>query len=329
MREVRTLYVDAGEDGSRLDRWFKRRWPHLNHIQLNKMLRTGQIRVDGGRVKADTRLAAGSQVRVPPFPDAAETTEKKAGISPRDAAFARTLVLYEDDDVLALNKPAGLAVQGGTKTTHHIDRLLSAWGEGLQRPRLVHRLDRDTSGVLLLGKSPVAAAKLSGAFARRRAQKTYWAIVAGAPRPPQGLIEMHLVKKGVGDRELVVPADPKEMGAEPADTEYVTVSRAGQKATWMALRPYTGRTHQLRAHMKAIGHPILGDPKYGDETSAPLSEGLKLQLHARRVSLPHPSGGLLVVEAPLSPEMKAGFHQFGFDEHEAEVEPFHGARKRR
>jgi 23S rRNA pseudouridine955/2504/2580 synthase len=329
MREVRTIYVEAGEDGSRVDRWFKRRWPHLNHIQLNKLLRSGQIRVDGGRVKADTRLAAGSQVRVPPFPDAKETADKREGISPRDAAFARSLVLYEDESVLALNKPAGLAVQGGTKTSHHIDRLLSAWGEGLQRPRLVHRLDRDTSGVLLLGKTPVAAAKLSGAFAKRRAQKTYWAIVAGAPKPPEGVIELHLVKKGVGDRELVVPADPKDPDAHPADTEYVTVSRAAQKATWMALRPLTGRTHQLRAHMKAIGHPILGDPKYGDETSAGLSEGLKLQLHARRVSLPHPDGGLLVVEAPLSPEMKAGFARFGFDEHEAEADPFHGSRKKR
>ena len=329
MRQVRTLYVEAGEHGSRVDRWFKRRWPHLNHIQLNKLLRSGQIRVNGGRVKANTVLATGAQVRVPPFPDATETAEKREGISPRDAAFARSLVLYEDDQVLALNKPAGLAVQGGTKTTHHIDRLLSAWGEGLERPRLVHRLDRDTSGVLLLGKSPVAAAKLSGAFAKRRAQKTYWAIVAGAPRPPEGVIELHLVKKGVGDRELVVPADPKEFGAEPADTEYVTISRAGQKATWMALRPLTGRTHQLRVHMKAIGHPILGDTKYGDETSAQLSEGLKLQLHARRVSLPHPGGGLLVVEAPLSPEMETGFSRFGFDEHEAEVDPFHPGRKKR
>jgi 23S rRNA pseudouridine955/2504/2580 synthase len=329
MREVRTLYVDAGEDGSRVDRWFKRRWPHLNHIQLAKLLRSGQIRVDGGRVKADTRLVAGSQVRVPPFPDAKETADKREGVSPRDAAFARSLVLYEDNEVLALNKPAGLAVQGGTKTSHHIDRLLSAWGEGVQRPKLVHRLDRDTSGVLLLGKTPAAAARLSGAFAKRRAQKTYWAIVAGAPRPPEGVIELHLVKKGVGDREMVVPADPKEFGADPAETEYVTVARAAQKATWMALRPHTGRTHQLRAHMKAIGHPILGDPKYGDETSAQLGEGLKLQLHARRVALPHPGGGLLVVEAPLSAEMKAGFARFGFDEHEAEADPFHGARKKR
>ena len=329
MKEVRTLHVAAGEDGSRLDRWFKRRWPHLNHIHLQKLTRTGQIRVDGGRVKPDTKLSAGSVVRVPPLPDADRLQAEREGISSRDAAFARSLVLYEDDEVLALNKPSGLAVQGGTKTTHHIDRLLSAWGEGVDRPRLVHRLDRDTSGVLLLGKTPAAAARLAGAFARRRAQKTYWALVAGAPRPPEGVIELHLVKKGVGDRELVVPADPKDPAGDPAETEYVTVSRASQRVTWMALWPHTGRTHQLRAHMKAIGHPILGDPKYGDEASAGLSEGLKLQLHARRVTLPHPSGGMIVVEAPLSPEMQAGFDRFGFDEHEADPEPFKLGRKRR
>jgi 23S rRNA pseudouridine955/2504/2580 synthase len=331
MKEVRTLHVGDGEDGVRLDRWFKRRWPHLNHIQIQKLARSGQIRVDGARAKADTRLTAGAVIRVPPLPDAPEPGEKTAqqGLTDREIAYAKSLVLYEDDEVLALNKPSGLAVQGGTKTTKHVDRLLSAWGEGLERPRLVHRLDRDTSGVLLLGKSPAAAARLSGAFAKRRAQKTYWAIVAGTPHPPKGLIELPLVKKGVGDRELVVPADPKEFGAEPADTEYVTISRAANRAAWMALRPLTGRTHQLRAHMKAIGHPILGDPKYSDDKAAELSGNLKLQLHARRLTLPHPGGGMLVIEAPLSPEMKAGFAHFGFDQHEADPEPFEPGRRRR
>ena len=171
MREVRTLTVAAGEEGSRLDRWFKRRWPHLNHIQLNRLVRTGQ-RVDGSRAKVDTKLAAGAQVRVPPIPDAPPPGEKPA-LPERDVAYAKSLVLYEDEEVLALNKPSGLAVQGGTKTTKHVDRLLSAWGEGLDRPRLTHRLDRDTSGVLVLGKTPAAAARLSGAFAKRRAKKTY------------------------------------------------------------------------------------------------------------------------------------------------------------
>ena len=326
MREVRTLFVAAGEDGVRLDRWFKRRWPQLTHGQLQKLLRSGQIRVDGGRAKADTRLAAGVQVRVPPLPDA-PPLEARTGLPERDIAFARSLVIYEDDEVLALNKPSGLAVQGGTKTTRHIDRLLSAWGEGLERPRLVHRLDRDTSGVLLLGKTPAAAARLSGAFAKRRAQKTYWAIVAGQPRPGEGLIELPLAKVGVGDREMVVPVDGKDSRAETAETEYVTISRAGGRATWLALWPHTGRTHQLRAHMLAIGHPILGDPKYRTETSAQLAGELKLQLHARRLALPHPSGGLLVVEAPLSPEMKEGFRRFGFEQDEAPVEPF-GRRSR-
>jgi len=330
MKEVRTLAVGVGEDGVRLDRWFKRRWPHLNHIQIQKLARSGQIRVDGARVKSDTRLTAGAMVRVPPLPDAPDPSEKKKreGLTEREIAYAKSLVLYEDDEVLALNKPSGLAVQGGTKTTKHVDRLLSAWGEGLERPRLVHRLDRDTSGVLLLGKSPAAAARLSGAFAKRKAKKTYWAIVAGNPHPTQGLIELPLVKKGVGDRELVVPADPKEFGAEPADTEYVMISRAAGRAAWMALRPLTGRTHQLRAHMKAIGHPILGDPKYSDDKAAELSGGLKLQLHARRLTLPHPGGGMLVIEAPLSPEMKAGFAHFGFDEHEADPEPFDRLQRR-
>lgn len=329
MREVKTLYVSSGEDGTRLDRFFKRRWPHLNHIQLQKLLRTGQVRVDGARAKADTRLTAGAQVRVPPLPDKPEPGEREErGLSDRDIAYAHSLVLYEDESVLALNKPSGLAVQGGTKTTKHVDRLLSAWGEGLDRPRLTHRLDRDTSGVLVLGKTPAAAARLSGAFARRKAQKTYWAIVAGEPKPGEGLIELHLLKAGHGDRELVRPADPKEFGAEPAETEFVTVSRAGGRATWMALQPHTGRTHQLRAHMKAIGHPILGDPKYGDESSAGLSAGLKLQLHARRLTLPHPDQGVLSLEAPVSPELQAGFDRFGFDEHEADPEPF-GRKSRR
>lgn len=326
MKEVRTLYVDAGEDGVRLDRWFKRRWPHLTHVQLQRLFRSGQVRVDGSRAKADSRLAAGSVIRVPPLPDAAPR-EAKEGLDPKEAAFARSLVLYEDEEVLVLNKPSGLAVQGGTKTTKHVDRLLSAWGEGLERPRLVHRLDRDTSGVLVLGKSPGAAAELAGAFARRKAQKTYWALVVGHPKPSEGVMELPLIKRGVGDREMVVPANPKEAGAEPAETEFVMISRAGARVAWMALRPHTGRTHQLRAHMLAMGHPILGDPKYGNAASASLSEGLKLQLHARRLTLPHPSSGTLILEAPISKEMKAGFARFGFDEHEADPEPF--ARKRR
>ncbi len=330
--EVKTLYVTDGEDGVRVDKFFKRRWPHINHIQLNKLLRSGQVRVDGGRVKADTRLSTGSTVRVPPLPAAPSEDQQKrerAILSPHEIKYAKSLVLYEDEDVIAINKPAGLAVQGGTKTKNHVDRLLSAWGEGLERPRPVHRLDRDTSGVLLLGKTPNAAARLAGAFARRKAHKTYWALVAGNPKPEEGYIDTPLIKKGFNDREIVMPADIKEQGAEAAETEYVTISRAGPRVSWMALRPHTGRTHQLRAHMKAIGHSILGDPKYADEKSGELSVGLGLQLHHRRIELPHPTHGTLIVEAPLDPVIEAGFARFGFTPDEAETDPFAKSGKKR
>jgi 23S rRNA pseudouridine955/2504/2580 synthase len=319
------LAVGAGEDGVRLDRWFKRRWPHLTHVQMQKLTRSGQIRVDGARAKPDTRLAAGAMIRVPPLPEAPPKGAER-GLDPRDAAFVRSLVIYEDEEVLALNKPAGLAVQGGTKTTRHLDRLLSAWGEGLDRPRLVHRLDRDTSGVLVLGRTPDAAAKLAGAFARRRARKVYWALVAGTPKPGEGIIDIPLAKIGIGDREQMRPVEPKDPRAETAETEYVTLGRAGPKAAWMALWPHTGRTHQLRAHMLAIGHPILGDPKYNSPESTALSEGLGLQLHARRLELPHPSRGRLILEAPISRELAQGLERFGFHESEADADPFGGRR---
>ncbi|HUZ11533.1 MAG TPA: RluA family pseudouridine synthase [Caulobacteraceae bacterium] len=328
MGEVSHRFVETDEDGVRLDRWFRRRWPQLSQAQIEKLARSGQIRVDGARAKAQTRLSAGAQVRVPPLPDAAPAAPRQK-LSPEEAAYARALVLYEDDQVLALDKPAGLAVQGGTKTLRHVDRLLDAWGEGPNRPRLVHRLDRDTSGVLVLGKTPAAAARLAGAFARRRAQKTYWALVDGLPRPPQGVIDLPLAKRGFGDRELMAPADPKDPKAEPALTEFATVSRAGARVAWLALRPVTGRTHQLRAHLLAIGHPILGDPKYHTAAAVELAGELKLQLHARRIVLPHPAGGVLTLEAPLSPELRAGFLRFGFEEAEAGAEPFGNRLSRR
>jgi 23S rRNA pseudouridine955/2504/2580 synthase len=316
MAEVKLLPVAPAEEGMRLDRWLRRRWPHLTQIQILKLARSGQLRQDGARVKADTRLSSGAVIRVPPLPEG-RPESPKAEISPRDAAFVRGLVLYEDDEVLALNKPAGLAVQGGTKTHNHIDRLLSAWGEGASRPRLTHRLDRDTSGVLLLAKTADAAAFLAGGFARRRAEKIYWALVEGNTQPAQGVIELPLAKIGVDDRERMVPTDPKDPAAKTAVTEFEVVSRAGPRAAWLALRPLTGRTHQLRAHLLAIGHPILGDPKYNTPQSIAASGELKLQLHARRLRTPHPSGGMIEVEAPLSPEMRAGFARFGFELSEA------------
>jgi 23S rRNA pseudouridine955/2504/2580 synthase len=177
-----------------------------------------------------------------------------------------------------------------------------------------------------MGKSPQAAAQLAGAFAKRRAQKIYWAIVTGFPKPGEGTIDRSLAKQGMGDREMMAPADLSDPRAETAETEYVTLGRAGPRAAWMALWPHTGRTHQLRAHMLFLGHPIVGDPKYNTPASQALSDGLKLQLHARRLVLPHPSRGTLALEAPISREMRAGFDRFGFDEHEASVEPF-GSRR--
>jgi 23S rRNA pseudouridine955/2504/2580 synthase len=320
MGEVKLITVGAAEDGIRLDRWLRRRWPTLGQTQIHKLARGGQLRVDGARVKADSRLAAGSLVRVPPLPEGPPSRERET-ISDRDAEFALGLVLFEDDEVLILDKPAGLAVQGGTKTLHHIDRLLGAWGEGASRPRLTHRLDRDTSGVLILGKSPDAAARLSGAFARRRARKIYWALVEGNPNPGEGTIELPLAKVGVDDRERMVPVDPKDPNGKPAVTEYATISRAGPRAAWLALQPQTGRTHQLRAHLLAIGHPILGDPKYNTPASVEASGRLKLQLHARRLIIPHPTGGLIDVTAPPSPEMEEGFARFGFELAEAGADP--------
>ena len=300
-REVQTLYVAEDEDDIRLDRWFKRRWPHLTHIQVEKMARSGQIRVDGSRVKPQDRLTAGAAVRVPPLPEA---NPRKPGdlheLTERDIAYAKSLVLYEDHMIIALNKPHGLAVQGGTKTTKHVDRLLSAWGEGMDRPRLVHRLDRDTSGVLLLGKGPEAAKRLAGAFARRQAKKTYWAIVIGNPKPSAGQIDMALKKTGINDFEMMRPAEPKDPKGEPAETAFATVSRAAHRAAWMALRPFTGRTHQLRAHMAAIGHPILGDALYAPPDIA--AQAPRLLLHARDLAFVHP-----VVGARLAFTVAAGF----------------------
>jgi 23S rRNA pseudouridine955/2504/2580 synthase len=329
MSAVKLITVGAAEDGIRLDRWLRRRWPQLNQTQIHKLARSGQLRVDGGRVKADTRLAAGVLVRVPPFPEGPPPqggrgqgrAEAAEGISDRDAAYARGLVLFEDDEVLVLDKPAGLAVQGGTKTLRHVDRLLAAWGEGARRPRLVHRLDRDTSGVLVLGKTPDAAARLSGAFATRRARKIYWALVEGSP-PEEGTIDLPLAKVDVDDRERMIPVESADPNAKPALSEYVTLARAGSRAAWLALEPRTGRTHQLRAHLLAIGHPILGDPKYNTAESVELSGPLKLQLHARRLVLPHPAGGLLDVTAPPGAEMREGFARFGFDPSEAPEDPF-------
>lgn len=319
MAEVKHVAVEAGEDGVRLDRFLRRRWPNLTQIQVFKLARGGQIRVDGGRAKADTRLRAGTIVRVPPLPEAPPSG--RLALDAREIAFVKSLVLWEDDEIIILNKPAGLAVQGGTKTMRHLDRLLGAWGEGERRPRLVHRLDRDTSGALALGKTPAAAAFLARAFAERAPRKTYWAIVAGVPEAARGTIDIALIKTGAEDRERMNPAagDPR---GQTAITDYVVLAAIDRRAAWLALRPVTGRTHQLRVHLLSIGNPILGDPKYNTADSRALSGSLKLQLHARRLSLPRPGGGVLDVSAPISPEMALGFARFGLVESDLAADPF-------
>ena len=300
----------------RLDRWFKTHYATLPHSRLEKLLRTGQVRVDGRRAKASTRLAAGQSVRVPPLPDVAPPPGPRQALSKGDRAFLAAIALYEDDDLLVLNKPSGIAVQGGTKTTQHIDRLLEGMGDGPEtRPRLVHRLDRDTSGVLVIAKRRSVAAKLGRAFQTRSVRKIYWAIVKGVPKPLQGKVEAALVKAAGPDGDRVRKARPGEQDiAQSAVTHYAVVDRAGQAASFVSLKPVTGRQHQLRAHMAIIGNPILGDEKYDGDRDLPPGVPRKLQLHARRISFPHPSGeGVVDVTAPLPDHMREAVAAFGFD----------------
>jgi 23S rRNA pseudouridine955/2504/2580 synthase len=317
MTRVEQKRVAAGEDGMRLDRWFKTHYAGLPHSRLEKLLRTGQVRVDGGRAKSSTRLAEGQTIRVPPLPDVVLAAAPRQRLSKADRDFLASITLYEDDDLLILNKPSGIAVQGGTKTPHHIDRLLEGMGDGPEtRPRLVHRLDRDTSGVLVIAKRRAVAAKLGKAFQTRSVRKIYWALTHGVPKPPQGKIEAALVKASGPEGDRVRKARPGEQDrAQSAVTHYAVVDRAGQGIAFVSLKPVTGRQHQLRAHMAIIGHPILGDEKY--PSGAELPEGVtnRLHLHARRISFPHPSGeGVVDVTAPLPGHMQQSFTLFGFDD---------------
>jgi 23S rRNA pseudouridine955/2504/2580 synthase len=322
---VETRHVSADENGMRLDRWFKTHYASLPHSRLEKLLRTGQIRVDGGRAKASTRLAAGQTVRVPPLPaEPAPSSKPAKPVTKADRAFLKSITLYEDDDLLILNKPSGIAVQGGTKTAHHIDRLLEGMGDGPEtRPRLVHRLDRDTSGVLVIAKRRSVAAKLGRAFQTRSVRKIYWALTHGVPKPPQGKVEAALVKAAGPEGDRVRKARPGEQDrAQSAVTHYAVVDRAGQKIAFLSLKPVTGRQHQLRAHMAILGHPILGDAKYHGDRDMPEGVPNKLHLHARRISFPHPSGeGVVDVTAPLPEHMRESFGLFGFDERSSIEKP--------
>ncbi len=326
MSEVQTLVIADDEGEARLDRWLRRRFPQLTQGHIEKLVRTGQVRVDGARAKASDRIGPGQKVRVPPLPD--ERAPLAHGLAAKDAAFVQSLVLHRDDDVIVVNKPAGLAVQGGAKTARHLDGLL----DGLKfdreaRPKLVHRLDRDTSGALVLARNPRAAAALGATLRARAADKVYWAIVLGAPRPREGEIRCWLRKElgpGEADREHIVQCAQEDEGAVPALTEYAVIAEAGGRASWVALKPITGRTHQLRFHMSLLGFAITGDRKYRCDRPTPGGLGDHLLLHARALRCPHPAGGVLEATAPTPPHMRAAFELLGFDERDARdpFEPF-------
>lgn len=324
MKSVQTISVDPEEHDARLDRWLRRRFPGVTQGQIEKLLRSGQIRVDGARAKSSDRLHAGQTVRLPPMPEPPERTERET-VSPRDAAFMQSLVLHKDADVIVLNKPPGIASQGGPKTLRHIDGMLDALKFGYEeRPKLVHRLDRDTSGCLILARTIRAATHLSTQFRSRETEKIYWAVVLGCPRPPEGEIRGWL-KKATGpsesDKEQVRRATHGDPDALFAVSEYVTVSEAFPRAAWVALKPHTGRTHQLRFHMAEIGHAIVGDPKYVCDRPPLGAVANQLHLHARALRLPHPDGSVLRVEAPMPDHMIETFDALGFNPREAK-DPF-------
>jgi 23S rRNA pseudouridine955/2504/2580 synthase len=309
MTGVQTLTVGWDDADIRLDRWFKRHLPAVPHAMLLKWLRTGQVRVDGKRAEAATRLAPGNAIRIPPLPGlSAPPARETHAVSDDDARELARRVLYRDAQVIVLDKPHGLAVQGGPGITRHLDGMLDALCDGGERPRLVHRLDRDTSGVLVLGRSAGAAAKLAAAFRRRETAKLYWAVVAGRPVPVEGRVDLALEKDGPAGAARVRGRDD---GA-PATTFYRTLDHAARKLAWLELIPTTGRTHQLRVHCAALGAPILGDGKYGAATSRVPGLSTALHLHARAIAIPHPAGGVLRAEAPLPPHMQATFADLGF-----------------
>ena len=312
-----TVSPDDGE--VRLDRWFHRHYPQLTQGQIQKMIRLKQIKVDGKRAEANQRVTAGQVIRVPPLPErgspmgAAKERRESVVVSDEDARFVQSLVIYKDNDVLVLNKPAGLAVQGGTGVTRHLDGMLSALRfDKDENPRLVHRLDKDTSGVLVLGRTPAATAKLADAFRSREAKKVYWALVFGTPEIKEGRIAAKLLKSTGEFGGETMRVDEKN--GQSAVTLYRVVDEVYKKAAWLELMPLTGRTHQLRVHCQYMGHPIIGDGKYtGDFPPADyLKYGKSLHLHARALRMPLPSGKMLEVYAPLNEKMADSFDFLGF-----------------
>ena len=342
MSGVQTITVGEDEGDQRLDRFLKRRFPQLSQGMVEKMCRKGECRVDGGRVKSNARVEEGMQVRVPPLPDTRAPAVVRTGVSEADTRLIQSCVIYRDDHVIAINKPAGLPTQGGSGQNRHVDGMAEALKFGFEdKPRLVHRLDKDTSGVLLLARTRLAAKALTAAMRHRETRKIYWALVAGVPTPYLGEIKYGLVKaagrgKG-GEGEKMIAVHPREVentpGAKRASTLYATLFRVASRAAWVAMEPITGRTHQLRAHMAEIGHPIIGDGKYGGSGQENMGDGWgaqlggiiskKLHLHARMMRFEHPhTRKVITVTAPLPDHMAASWNTFGWTEDLAAEDPF-------
>lgn len=319
---VDNVTVKEGEDGVRLDRWLKKNYPEATFSNLQKILRTGQLRVDGKRAKGDMRLVKGQLIRVPPQL-AVPVPKNEKGMTKKDTDFIQSLVLYKDEHIIAINKPAGLATQGGTKINRHIDGMLDGLADGGVRPHLVHRLDKDTSGILLLARNPKIAKLMGEMFQGRDIRKYYWAITVPAPVQHQGKIKSTIAKVGGPGGEKV--RGVSEEKGKTAITYYQVMETAGTKLAWVAFWPKTGRTHQIRVHALEMGCPLLGDYKYC--YSQPLLEELRelpnmLHLHARRIILPHPvTGKRLDITAPLDPHMRKTWKFFNFNP-EDKTDPF-------
>jgi 23S rRNA pseudouridine955/2504/2580 synthase len=319
MNEVKRHKVAADEEGMRLDRWFKVHYPQVTFAYLNKLTRTGQVRIGTVRAKTNTRLKSGDEIRIPPLAfDKRPADTPKADVKPLTREERRlfdSMVVHEDKDIFILNKPSGFAVQGGSKTHHHLDGLLMGLGKELgERPLLVHRLDRDTSGVIVVAKRRAVAASLGKLFATRNVKKTYWAIVKGVPKPQQGRIDVALIKaRGLDGDRMRAAREGEEEDEQNAITQYAVIEKAGQVASWLSLQPTTGRQHQLRAHAAHIGTPIFGDNKYGGDEGLPEGVVNRLHLHARRIVFPHPRSGTIDISAPLPEHMLATFDMLGFD----------------
>jgi 23S rRNA pseudouridine955/2504/2580 synthase len=329
----RTATIDSDDDGIRVDRWFRRHYPAVTHGLLEKLLRKGEVRLDGKRAKAADRVGTGQVMRLPPQVIHATPPEDKPLRSPAPAKGMGTLadrILYMDKHVIVLDKPSGLATQGGSGLTRHVDGMLdSLMFERTSRPKLVHRLDRDTSGVLLIARTAQAANGLAAALKHRDASKVYWALVRGVPPRSHGIIKGALAKTGGHgphgrDERMSISEDDD---AKFALTEYAVMGQAGEAFTWVAARPVTGRTHQIRVHLASLGTPVVGDFKYGGaDVRGKGAIADKLHLHARAIDIGRPDGTRLHVVAPLPPHMEQSWKLLGFDPEDSR-DPFPARKK--